>query len=155
MESEFIALDKAREEDECLQNFLEDVPNWSKPVPAICIHCDRQSTIGRAHNHMYNGKSRHILRRHNTIRQLLSNGIIPIDYVKSKDNISDPLTKGLNREQVERSSRGMGLNTTPKTPIWHTLILKIWHGLTTIWHTLKQCQNLALLLSVPNLGTLD
>ena len=50
-----------------------------------------------------------IRRRHNTIRQLLSTGIISIDYVKSKDNIADPLTKGLNRELVEKSSKGMGL----------------------------------------------
>ena len=58
---------------------------------------------------MYNGKSRHIRRRHNSVRQLLSSGIITIDYVKSKDNVSDPLTKGLNREGVEKSSTGMRL----------------------------------------------
>ena len=56
---------------------------------------------------MYNGKSRHICRRHNTIRQLLSIGVISLDYVKSKENIVDPLTKGLNRELVETSSKGM------------------------------------------------
>ena len=109
MESKFIALDKAGEEAEWLQHFLEDIPNWPKPVPAICIHCDSQSAIGRAQNHNYNGKSWHIRRRHNTVKQLLSNGIISIDYVKSEDNIADPLTKGLTREQVYRSSRGMGL----------------------------------------------
>ncbi|KAL6344924.1 hypothetical protein AAG906_006685 [Vitis piasezkii] len=80
-----------------------------KSVPPICIHCDSQSAIGRAQSNMYNGKSRHIRRRHNTIRQLLSTGVISMDYVKSKDNIADPLTKGLNRELVEKSSRGMGL----------------------------------------------
>ena len=32
MESEFIALDKAGEETEWLQNFLEDIPFWPKPV---------------------------------------------------------------------------------------------------------------------------
>ena len=58
---------------------------------------------------MYNGKSRHIRRRHNTIKQLLLNGIITINYVKLKDNIADPLTKGLNRELVNKSSKGMGL----------------------------------------------
>ncbi|RVW84500.1 Retrovirus-related Pol polyprotein from transposon TNT 1-94 [Vitis vinifera] len=105
MESEFIAIDKAGEEAEWLRNFLEDIPNWSKPVPAICIHCDSQLAIGRAQSHNYNGKSRHIRRRHNTVRQLLSNRIISIDYVRSKDNIADPLTKGLTREQVESSSK--------------------------------------------------
>ena len=58
---------------------------------------------------MYNGKSRHIRRRHNTIKQLLSTGVISMDYVQSKDNIIDPLTKRLNRELVEKSLRGMGL----------------------------------------------
>ena len=109
MESEFIALDKCGEEAEWLRNFLEDIPRWPKPVTAISIHCDSQSTIGRSQNVMYNGKSRHIRRRHNTIRQLISIGVISVDYVKSKDNIADPLTKGLNRELVEKSSRGMGL----------------------------------------------
>ena len=109
MESEFIALDKAAEEADWLRGFLEDIPNWEKPVPPICIHCDSQSAIGRANSTLYNGKSRHIRRRHKTIRQLVSNGVITIDYVRSKDNIADPLTKGLPREKVQTLSMGMGL----------------------------------------------
>ena len=54
---------------------------------------------------MYNGKSRNIHRRHNTIRQLLSTGVIVLDYVKYKDNIVDPLTRGLSREFVAKASR--------------------------------------------------
>ncbi|PHT71358.1 putative plastid-lipid-associated protein 13, chloroplastic [Capsicum annuum] len=79
----------------------------------VCIHCDSQAAIGRAGSMMYNGKSRHIRRRHNTVKELLSSGIITVDYVKSKDNVSDPLTKGLSREGVERTSKGMGLR--PRT----------------------------------------
>ncbi|KAL6335067.1 hypothetical protein AAG906_026447 [Vitis piasezkii] len=100
MESEFFALDKAEEKAKWLHNFLEDIPCWPKLVPAICIHCDSQSTIGRVQSSMYNGKPRHIRRRHNTVRQLLANRIISIDYVKSKDNLADPLTKGFSRDQV-------------------------------------------------------
>ncbi|PHU17621.1 hypothetical protein BC332_13316 [Capsicum chinense] len=113
MKSEFITLDKAGEEAEWLHNFLEDISYWPKPVAPVCIHCDSQAAIGRAGSMMYNGKSRHIRRRHNTVRELLSSGIITIDYVKSKDNVSDPLTKGLSREGVERISNGMGLR--PRT----------------------------------------
>ena len=68
MESEFIALDKCGEEAEWLRYCLEDIPRWPKPVPAVSIHCDSQSAIGRTQNVMYNGKCRHIRRRHNTIR---------------------------------------------------------------------------------------
>ena len=58
---------------------------------------------------MYNRNFRHIHRRHNTIKHLLSNEVIFIDYVKSKDNIVDPLTNDLSRELVYNSSRRMGI----------------------------------------------
>ena len=58
---------------------------------------------------MYNGKFRHIRPKHNTIRQLLSIGVISLDYVKSKDNIANSLTKWLEKELVEKSSRGTRL----------------------------------------------
>ncbi|GJT24583.1 retrovirus-related pol polyprotein from transposon TNT 1-94 [Tanacetum coccineum] len=112
MEAEFVALDKAAEEAEWLRSFLEGIPLWPKPVTAVCIHCDSMAALTRAKNQIYNGKSRHIRRRHNTIKDLLRNGIISIDYVKSKENIADPLTKGLCREQVIFTSRGMGLKPT-------------------------------------------
>ena len=108
-------MDKAGEEAEWLRNFLENIPNWPKPVPAVCIHCDSQAAIGRARNVMYNSKSRHIHRRHDTVRQLLSSGIITIGYVKSKDNIADPLIKGLTREMVAKTSRGMSLRPLNKS----------------------------------------
>ena len=77
-------------------------------MPLLCIHCNSQSAIGRAQNNMHNGKSRHIRRKHNTIKQLLSQlGVISLDYVRSKDNITNLLTKWLNRELVEKSSKGM------------------------------------------------
>ncbi|CAL2238493.1 unnamed protein product [Prunus armeniaca] len=112
MESEFIALDKAGEEAEWLRNFLEDIPIWPKPVTTICIHCDSTAAQSRGKNNVYNGKSRHIRRRHNTIKQLLSSGIISIDYIKSKENLADPLSKGLSREKIKFTSRGMGLQPT-------------------------------------------
>ncbi|KAJ9567517.1 hypothetical protein OSB04_003483 [Centaurea solstitialis] len=109
MEAEFVALDKAVEEPEWLKSFLEGIPLWPKPVTAIGIHCDSMAALTRAKNQIYNGKSRHIRRHHNTLKDLLKNGIISIDYIKSKENIADPLTKGLNREQVIFTSMGMGL----------------------------------------------
>ena len=58
---------------------------------------------------MYNGKFRHICCRHNTIRQLLLTEVMSLDYVRSTDNITDPLTKRLNIELVENSLRGVRL----------------------------------------------
>ena len=78
-------------------------------MSAICIHCNNQAAISRAQNFIYNGKSIHIRRRHNTVKQLLSNGIISIDFVSSKDNLTDLFTKDLNGELINCASRGMGL----------------------------------------------
>jgi CMP-N-acetylneuraminic acid synthetase len=79
---------------------------WTEPVPHIYVHCDSQKMIDMAQSY---GKSRHFRRRHNIIKQLLSNDIISIDYIKSKANKVDPLTKSLSGEYVNCSSRGMGL----------------------------------------------
>ena len=67
-----------------------------KQLALVCIHFHIQDAIGTAWSMTYNGKSRHIRHRHDTVRKLLSSGIIRIDYVKSKDNVSDPLTKRPN-----------------------------------------------------------
>ena len=112
MKSEFISLDCAVEEGEWLQNLLMDILVWHKPVTGIPIHCDSQAAIMRAKNNSYNGKSRHIRRRHNTVRQRLKRGIITIDYVKSASNLAGPLTKGLTKELILSTSRGMGLKPT-------------------------------------------
>ncbi|PHT51724.1 hypothetical protein CQW23_06186 [Capsicum baccatum] len=85
----------------------------AKLVAPVCIHCDNQEAIGRARSMMNNDKSHHIRRRYNTIRELSSSEIITVDYVKSKDNVSDPFTKGLSREGVEITSKGMSLR--PRT----------------------------------------
>ena len=45
---------------------------------------------------MYNGKSYYLGHRHDTVRELLFNRIIRIEYVKLKDNVSGLLTKSLH-----------------------------------------------------------
>ena len=93
MEFAFVALEKASTEAEWLRNLLVDIPIWERPAPSVSIHCDNQATIVRAKNKIYNGKSRHIRLRHKIVKQLLDDGIISLDYVRSELNISDPLTK--------------------------------------------------------------
>ena len=73
-----------------------DILFWPKPLALVCIHFHSQDAIGRELSMTYNGKSHHIRHRHDTVRKLLSSGIIRIDYVKSKDNVSNPLTKRPN-----------------------------------------------------------
>ena len=109
MESEFIALELVRQEADWLRNLLADVPVWGQQAVPVSLHCDSQAAICVAKNNAYNGKKRHIRIRHGVVRQLLSNGVISLEFVRSERNLADPFTKGLSRKVVLDTSREMGL----------------------------------------------
>ena len=79
-------------------------------MPAICIRCDNQAAIFRAQNFIYNEKSRYINHRHNTVMQLLSNRVISIDCLASKNNLADSFTKGCE-EHINCASKGIRLKS--------------------------------------------
>ena len=75
----------------------------------ISLYCDSEATLSRAYNQIYNGNSRHISLRHEYVRQLISDDVISIVYVRTNKNLAYPLTKGLRRDLVKGTSSGMGL----------------------------------------------
>ena len=111
MESEFIALAAASKEAEWLKNLIYEIPLWRKPISPLSIRCDSVSTMSKAYSQVYNGKSRHIDVRHGMIRNLIMDGVISIEFVKSQQNLADHLTKSLARDLVHKSVIGMGLKS--------------------------------------------
>ena len=79
------------------------------PTPSVSLHCDYQVAESIAKNKTFNGKNKHIRLRHEVVKQLLKDGIVSIDYVKSEVNLADPLTKPLGRKLILETSSGMGL----------------------------------------------
>ncbi|GKD75533.1 hypothetical protein Tco_1333815 [Tanacetum coccineum] len=69
MESKFVALAAAGKEAKCA------------------------STLAKAYSQMYNGKSRHLGVRHSMVRELITNRVISIDFMRSQQNLADHLTK--------------------------------------------------------------
>ncbi|GJR19903.1 zinc finger, CCHC-type containing protein [Tanacetum coccineum] len=84
MESEFVALAAAGKEAEWSRNLILEIPLWSKPIAHISIRCDSAATLANAYSKMYNGKSRHLCVRHSMIRELITNGVVSIEFVRSK-----------------------------------------------------------------------
>ncbi|GJW58413.1 zinc finger, CCHC-type containing protein [Tanacetum coccineum] len=110
MEYEFVALAAARKEAEWLKNLLLKIPLWVKPIAPISIHYDSTATLAKAYSQMYNGKSRHLGFRHSMIRELIMNGVVSIEFVRSQKNLAGHLTKCLARDFIIKSAEGMGLN---------------------------------------------
>ncbi|GJV66603.1 zinc finger, CCHC-type containing protein [Tanacetum coccineum] len=83
MESKFVALAAAGKETECA------------------------ATLAKAYSQMHNRKSRHLGVRHSMIRELITNGVVSIEFVRSQQNLADHLTKGLAKDLVIKSAEGM------------------------------------------------
>nr|GEV94066.1 zinc finger, CCHC-type [Tanacetum cinerariifolium] len=88
IESEFVALVAASKEAKWLKNLLFKIPLQ-----------------------MYNGKSRHLGVRHSMIRELITNGVVSIEFVRSQQNLVDHLTKDLGKDLVIKSVEGMRLKS--------------------------------------------
>ncbi|GJT74555.1 zinc finger, CCHC-type containing protein [Tanacetum coccineum] len=66
------------------------------------------TTLAKAYSQMYNGKSRNLGVRHSMSRELIMNGVVSIEFVRSQQNLADHLTNGLARDLVLKSAEGKG-----------------------------------------------
>ncbi|GJR41696.1 hypothetical protein Tco_1309799 [Tanacetum coccineum] len=67
--------------------------------------------IAKLYHQMYNQKSRHLGVRHNMIYELIMNGVVSIEFVRSQHNLADHLTKGLARDLVLMCAEGVCLKS--------------------------------------------
>ncbi|CAA7042757.1 unnamed protein product [Microthlaspi erraticum] len=67
--------------------------------------------MAKAYSQVYNGKSRHLGVRHSAVRELITHGVITLEFVRSQQNLADHLTKGLSRDLVIKSAEGIGLKS--------------------------------------------
>ncbi|KAB2625296.1 polyprotein [Pyrus ussuriensis x Pyrus communis] len=90
---ELIVLATTSKEAGWLRNLLSDTPLWEKPIPTVLILYDSTLAIAKVQNHYYNEKMRQVCRKHNTIRNYLSNGAVRVDHIQYEENLVDHLTK--------------------------------------------------------------
>ncbi|GKG00659.1 hypothetical protein Tco_0302349, partial [Tanacetum coccineum] len=82
IEFEFVALATAGKEVEWLRNLILEISLWSKPITPISIRYDSVATLAKAYSQMYNGNSRHLGVKHSMIRELITNGVVSIEFVR-------------------------------------------------------------------------
>lgn len=94
-ESDYIAASVAAKEATWLKNFIGDigiVPGISDPLE---VFCDNEGAVVLTKEPKDHGRSRHILRKYDYVRNQVEDRDIVVSRFPSEENLDDPLTKAL------------------------------------------------------------
>lgn len=104
-EAEYIALSRTAQEALWWQQLLKQLDD-QQVVP---IMCDNQSAICVAKNQGFNPKTKHIAIRYHFVRDTLNRGEVTLDYVPTKQQPADGLTKPLTKQNHEQFKKMLGI----------------------------------------------
>lgn len=96
-ESKYYSLSECAKQCIWVQNMLNELNQHNKKIN---IFVDNKATIQISKNNLVNQKSKHIDIRYHYIRELVLNNKIKLNYINSKNNLADGLTKYLNNKSL-------------------------------------------------------
>ncbi|CAN0306497.1 unnamed protein product [Ascophyllum nodosum] len=101
--SEYVALAEVVNE----LRFLRQVKAFMVPPIDynIRVHEDNEGAIKMAENRFSSRRTRHIDVKHHMVRDAVDGGIIRVEYVKSREQHADVLTKAIDAKSFERHAR--------------------------------------------------
>ena len=79
----------------------------------LTILCDNQGAIATAKAEQSHQRSKHIDIKIHSIREHIERKLIELEYVSSKDNLTDVFTKSLPYDAHNLSAQGLGLCHIP------------------------------------------
>lgn len=94
-EAEFVAASESAKEILWLQQIMADLGDSFK---CVTLYVDNQSAIRLINNPVYHKRTKHIDVKYNFIREKVELGLIKINYVSSKEQLADILTKALSTQ---------------------------------------------------------
>lgn len=75
----------------------------------IPIKCDNSSAINLSKNHMHHSRTKHIEIKHHFIRGHIQKEDIYLEYVPTKNQLADILTKPLEKNQFTKIRTELGI----------------------------------------------
>ena len=78
-------------------------------VHPIVINCDNTSSINISKNPIMHSKTKHIPIKYHFLRDQVSQKVVKLEYVDTKEHIADIFTKRLSKEAFEHLRKKMGV----------------------------------------------
>ena len=110
-EAEYVGLCNAAKEAVWIRNFLRDI-GWSEyagGTRATRILGDNQGALRLVANPEFHSRSKHIDVQYHYVRELLEEGTICVEYVRTSEMAADCLTKPLKKAQLKANLDILGL----------------------------------------------
>ena len=107
VEDEYIAGTSCCTQVIWMKQTLEDL--LVKYEDPILISCDNMSSINISRNHVMHSKTKHIPIKYHFIRDQVSQKVVKVEYVDTKEHIADIFTKPLPKEEFEHVRENMGV----------------------------------------------
>jgi hypothetical protein len=89
-----------------IQTLADLEVKYTAPIP---IHCDNTSAISVSKNHVFHSKTKHIPIKYHFLREHVTNTVVSLHYIPSKDQIVDIFTKPLAKSQFEYLRQKLGV----------------------------------------------
>jgi hypothetical protein len=105
-EAEYMAASSAVKEALYLRKLCNDLGAATRTV---VIYCDNQATITLLKNPVSSARSKHIDIMHHFARERVARGEVEFRYIESSANVSDIMTKALERDKYKRCRVGMAV----------------------------------------------
>jgi hypothetical protein len=110
-EAEYVGLCNAAKEAVWIRNFLRDIGRgeYAGGTHATRILGDNQGALRLVANPEFHSRSKHIDVQHHYVRELLENGTISVDYIRTTEMAADCLTKPLKKVHLRANLEMLGL----------------------------------------------
>ncbi|KAL0439594.1 UNVERIFIED_CONTAM: Retrovirus-related Pol polyprotein from transposon TNT 1-94, partial [Sesamum latifolium] len=96
-EVEYIAASEAAKEVVWMKNYIQELGVVPSIVEPVVIFCDNNKAIAQAKELRSHHHSKHILKRYQVLREMVSRGDVTMDRASSAENTANPLTKSMSR----------------------------------------------------------
>ena len=106
-EAEYIAQTHAAKEALWLHSFLQELR--STPDDLLILNCNNQGAIALAKDNKFHARTKHIDVHYHFIREAVEHRKVAVQYIPTRDNVSDIFTKPLTKAKFRELAELLGL----------------------------------------------